>query len=59
MTSVIEARGNLQAWYERVQALPAYTQAVADWLAPPFVNMMRTNGEAVWGDVEPLTRQAD
>ena len=59
MTSVIEARGNLQAWYERVQALPAYTQAVADWLAPPFVNMMRTNGEAVWGEVEPLTRQAD
>ena len=29
MTPVIEARGNLQAWYERVQALPAYTKAVA------------------------------
>ena len=59
MTAVIEARPNLLEWYGRVQGLPACTTAVGDWLAPPFVNMMRTNGEAVWDEVEPLTRQTD
>ena len=59
MTAVIEARPNLLDWYGRVQELPAYSTAVGDWLAPPFVNMMRTNGEAVWDEVEPLTRPAD
>ena len=52
-------RPNLLDWYGRVQELPAYSTAVGDWLAPPFVNMMRTNGEAVWDEVEPLTRPAD
>lgn len=59
MTSLIEARPNLLDWYGRVQELPAYAKGVAEWLAPPFVNMMRANGEAVWGEVEPLTRRAD
>ena len=57
MTTLIEARPNLLDWYTRVQALPAYATAVADWLAPPFVNMMRSNGEAVWDEIQPLTRK--
>lgn len=59
MTTLIEARPNLEDWYSRVQALPAYAGAVTDWLPPPFVDMMRSNGEAVWSEVEPLTRPAD
>jgi len=58
MTSVIEARGNLLAWYERAQELPAFARAITDWLAPPVVNMLRANGEAVRDEVEPLLHQA-
>ena len=58
MTTLIEARPNLLDWYARVQGLSAYASGVAEWLAPPFVNLMRSNGEAVWGDIEPLTRSA-
>jgi glutathione S-transferase len=56
MTSTIEARPKLADWYARLQALPAYETAVAKWLPPPIVDMFRANGEAVWADVEPLTR---
>ena len=55
MTTVVEARPYLLDWYGRVQGLAAYAGAVGDWLAAPFVDMMRSNGEAVWGEVEPLT----
>ena len=58
MTPLVEARPRLNDWYARVQALPAYATGVEDWLPLPFVNLMRSNGEAVWGEVEPLTRQA-
>ncbi len=56
MTPVIEARPRLSDWYRRVQALPAYETGVASWLAAPVVEMLRNNGQAVWADVEPLTR---
>ena len=54
VTSAIEARPQVLDWYQRVQALPAFATAVADWLTPPMVAMMRTNGEAVWDEVAPL-----
>ena len=56
MTPVIEARPRVADWYARVQALPAYETAVSSWLPAPVVEMFRNNGEAVWADVEPLTR---
>ena len=54
ITSAIEARPKVLDWYQRVQALPAFTTAVSDWLTPPMVAMMRNNGEAVWDEVAPL-----
>lgn len=50
-------RPNLHDWYSRVQARPSYSVAVTDWLAEPIVHLLRSNGEAVWGDIEPLTRR--
>jgi len=59
MTTLIEARPNLLDWYGRVQELQAYATGVAQWLPAPFVALMRSNGEALWDEVEPLTRPAD
>ncbi|MFT5444726.1 MAG: glutathione S-transferase, partial [Myxococcota bacterium] len=50
------ARPNVNDWYTRVQARPSYKTAVSDWLAEPVLQLFRTNGEAVWAEVEPLTR---
>ncbi len=58
MTTLIEARPKLLDWYTRVQGLPAYATGVAQWLPAPVVDLMRGNGETLWGDIEPLTRQA-
>lgn len=56
MTPLIDARPNVSRWYERVKALPAYEAAVTRW-TPAFISdLFRTNGEAVWKDVEPMTR---
>ena len=56
MTPAIEARPRVVDWYARVRALPAYATAVGGWLPEPVLAMFRANGEAVWADVEPLTR---
>ena len=57
MTPVIEARPLVADWYTRVGALPAYATAVSNWLPQPVVEMFRSNGEAVWAEIEPLTRR--
>ena len=57
MTPLIEARPHVADWYARVQALPAYEGGVSKWLSRPVVEMFRSNGEAVWPEVEPLTRR--
>jgi glutathione S-transferase len=51
-----EARPALADWYDRVRARPSFKTAVADVLPEPVVQMFRSAGEAVWADVEPLTR---
>ncbi|MEE3327880.1 MAG: glutathione S-transferase family protein [Myxococcota bacterium] len=56
MKPVIESRPKLSDWFARVQALPAYEVAVTDWLVAPIVELFRSQGEAVWAEVEPLTR---
>jgi glutathione S-transferase len=52
------ARPRVADWLARVQARPSYETAVARWAPAPIVNLFRSQGEAVWKDVEPLTRRA-
>ena len=56
MTPLLEARPRVMAWYEAVQARPSFETAVRAWLPEPILEMFRGQGEAVWADVEPLTR---
>ena len=51
LTGLLEGRGNLLAWYERVQARPSYQTAVADFLPEPAVAAFRRAGEAVADEV--------
>jgi glutathione S-transferase len=56
MTPVLSSRPHVADWYARVQALAGYDTAVTQW-TPAFISeLFRTNGEAVWADVEPLTK---
>lgn len=57
MTPVIEARTVVADWYARVQARPSYETAVRAWAPAPLVDLFRKNGEAVWSQVEPLTKR--
>ncbi len=51
LTGLLEGRSNLLAWYERVQARPAYQTAVADFLPEPAVAAFRSAGKAVADEV--------
>ncbi len=50
------ARPRVADWLARVKARPAFETAVAAWAPAPILEMFRAQGEAVWADVEPLTR---
>lgn len=54
MGPLVEARPRVAEWLERVKARPAYQEAVEKWLPEPIVSLFRTNGEAVWADVEQV-----
>ena len=54
-----DARPRLADWYARIQARPAFAVAVTEWLPAPILAIFRAGGEAVWADVEPMTRAAD
>ncbi len=47
LTGLLEGRPGLLAWYERMQARPAYETAVAGYLPEPAVAAFRKAGEAV------------
>ncbi len=51
----VDARPRLADWYARLRARPSYAAAVTALLPEPVIEMFRTNGQAVWSDVEPLT----
>jgi glutathione S-transferase len=51
-------RPRVADWLARVQARPSFETAVAQWAPAPILNLFRSQGEAVWADVEPLTRRA-
>ena len=59
MTPLVSApaRPAVADWYARVRARPSFETAVAGWLPQGLLDMFRKNGEAVWADVEPLTRR--
>ena len=52
------ARPRVADWLARVKARPSFAVAVAAWAPAPILQLFRTQGEAVWADVEPLTRRA-
>jgi len=52
-----ETRPRVADWLARVKARPAFETAVAAWAPAPILAMFRAQGEAVWADVEPLTRR--
>jgi glutathione S-transferase len=52
-----DVRPNVANWYARMQGLPKYAKAVTDWIPEPILNLFHANGEAVWADVESLTRR--
>ena len=56
MTPLIAARPRVAEWFAAVQARRTYPTAVGDWLPDFVVKLFREQGEAVWADVEPLTR---
>jgi len=60
MTPLLAAdvRPRLADWYARVQARPAFSVAVTEWLPAPVLAIFRAGGEAVWAEVEPMTRTA-
>jgi glutathione S-transferase len=53
----VSVRPRLADWYARVRALPCYSTAVSDRLPEAVIGMFRSQGEAVWAEVEPLTKR--
>jgi len=51
-------RPRVADWLARVKARPSFETAVAAWAPAPILQLFRTQGEAVWRDVAPLTRRA-
>jgi len=52
------ARPRVADWLARVKTRPSFAMAVAAWAPAPILQLFRTQGEAVWADVEPLTCRA-
>jgi glutathione S-transferase len=52
------ARPGVSDWLARVKARPSFEVAIAAWAPAPILAMFRKQGEAVWADIEPLTRRA-
>jgi glutathione S-transferase len=54
MDPLIAARPAVAHWLSRWKARPGYATAVDAWLAPAAVELLRTNGQAVWPDVQKI-----
>ena len=52
------ARPRVGDWLARVKARPWFETAVAAWAPAPILKLFRTQGEAVWAQIEPLTKRA-
>lgn len=51
------ARPHVADWLARVKARSSFETAITAWAPAPILDLFRTQGEAVWADVEPLTRR--
>lgn len=51
-----DIRPRLADWYARIRARPSFEASVTALLPEFVIQMFRNNGDAVWADVEPLTR---
>lgn len=58
MSPLLATRPRLAKWYERGCARPSFSTAVAKWAPEPAVAFLRSAGEAVWPDVEPIAMSA-
>jgi glutathione S-transferase len=54
MTPLVAARPRLADWLARVQARPSYATAVTAWAPQPVLDLFRSQGEAVWDEVERI-----
>jgi glutathione S-transferase len=52
------ARPALADWYERSRARPSFKTAVAAWIPDFALEILRTNGAAVWPQIEALAARA-
>lgn len=50
-------RPRVAEWLARVKARPSFETAITAWAPAPILNLFRSQGEAVWADVAPLTRR--
>jgi glutathione S-transferase len=50
-------RPRVADWLGRVKARPSFEPAITKWAPAPIANLFRSQGEAVWKDVEPLTKR--
>lgn len=58
MTPLLDARSHVADWYARARARPSFDAAVSSVLPEFIIEMFRSNGAAVWSDVEPVARSA-
>ena len=52
------ARPRVADWLARVKRRPSFETAVGAWAPEAILGLFRSQGEAVWSDVAPLTRRA-
>lgn len=51
-------RPALAAWYERARSRPSFETAVARWIPEVALEILRTNGEALWPEIEAALQTA-
>jgi glutathione S-transferase len=51
-------RPRVADWLARVKARPSFETAVAAWAPAPILQHFRTQGEAVWSEIEALAKRA-
>ena len=52
-----KARPRVADWLARVKARPSFARAISAWAPAPILELFRKQGEAVWSEIEPLTRR--
>ena len=51
-------RPRVADWLARVKSRASFETAVSAWAPEPVIELFRSQGDAVWADVEPLTRRS-